>query len=283
MLDTDTISPPTVASPTPSPAIPAPAAGNRRALTAADPDVLAKAFASLGVDSDWQWAWHNYKRVVQELAGRLEARRMIDIGGGRDPLFELSELEKLGAELTVNDIMPGELALLPKGYQTACFDVTGDLARIAPWRNSFDLAYSRMVFEHVADGRRAWANLYELLAPGGMAIAFIPTLYALPFVINWLLPHKLTAAIVRRFGPARSEETDPVFPAVYSWCFADDERLRAMLTAIGYREVVVQPFYGHAYYGKFPIVRDLHARFTALARRRDWRALASFAYIIARK
>ena len=47
-----------------------------------------------------------------------------------------------------------------------------------------------MVFEHVEDGQRAWANLYQLLAPGGVALAFVPTLYSVPFVINWLLPDK---------------------------------------------------------------------------------------------
>jgi SAM-dependent methyltransferase len=261
----------------------APTSDEQGVFTAADPDLLAKAFASLDVDTDWKWAWYNYKRVVRELTAQLGARRLIDIGGGRDPLFDLDELETLGAALTVNDIAPGELSRLPPGYDTACFDVAGDRSCLAPWRNTFDLAFSRMVFEHVADGRRAWSNLYDLLAPGGIALSFNPTLYALPYVINWLLPHKLTAPFVRRFGPERSAETDPVFPAVYSWCSAEDARMRAMLSAIGYREIIVQPFYGHSYYGKFPVVRDVHARFTALARQRDWRMVASFAYIIARK
>jgi hypothetical protein len=102
-------------------------------------------------------------------------------------------------------------------------------------------------------------------------------------VINWLLPDKLAAAIVRKFGPERSEEEDPVFPARYSWCFADAARMRPMLSAIGFREIVVQPFYGHSYYAKFPIVRDVHEWFTGVARRQDWRMLASFAYIAVRK
>jgi hypothetical protein len=56
-----------------------------------------------------------------------------------------------------------------------------------------------------------------------------------------------------------------------------------MLSEIGYRESAVLPFYGHSYYGLFPIIRDLHKGFTAVARRRDWRTVASFAYVIARK
>jgi SAM-dependent methyltransferase len=248
-----------------------------------EPDYLAKAVASLRVESDWLWAWENYKRTVQELSKRIAARRLIEIGGGRGPLFNPAELNDLGVKLTVNDIAPGELALLPAGYDTACFDVVGDLTRVAALRGSFDLAFSRMVFEHVADGPRAWSNLYELLAPGGIALAFIPTLYALPFVLNWIIPDKLAAAIVKAIRPDRNYDSQPVFPARYSWCFADEACMKPMLSAIGYREVAVLPFYGHSYYGVFPVIRDVHHWFTGVARRRDWRMLASFAYVIARK
>ena len=254
-----------------------------RSGATASPNFLAQAFSSLDIRSDDQWAWDNYKPVVRHLCTRMAAQRLIEIGGGRDPLFSPSEIGELGVEMTINDISAGELAVLPRGYRTACFDVAGDISPVADLRGSFDLAFSRMVFEHVADGRRAWANLYELLAPGGIALAFVPTLYALPFVLNRLLPDKLAAAIVKAVFPNRTDDADPVFPARYSWCRADAGRMNAMLSAVGYRDVVVLPFYGHGYYRSFPIVRDLHARFTDLARRRDWRMLASFAYIAARK
>lgn len=260
----------------------APAAVGRMPATSR-PDVLRDVFASLAIENDHRWAWANYKRTVRDLCRMLAARRLIDIGGGRDPLFDLDEIKNLEVEMTVNDIAPGELAALPSGYHTACFDVAGDLASVSAWRGSFDLAFSRMVFEHVADGERAWRNLYELLAPGGVALAFIPTLYALPFVLNWLLPDQLSAAIVKRVFQHRTDQDDPVFPAHYSWCRATESSIVPMLAAIGYREIVVQPFYGHDYYRYFPVVRDVHEWFTALARRHDWRMIASFAYIAARK
>lgn len=273
MLVTDRTLPPPAAA----------AGGGIQESLANDPRVLGDALTSLDVDHRWLWAWENYKRVVRELGRRIGARRLIEIGGGRDPLFDLAELTDLGAELTLNDIDPNELALLPKGYPTACFDIVGDLSSVGHLRNSFDLAFSRMVFEHVADGRRAWANLYDLLTPGGIALAFIPTLYAPPFVVNWLLPHKLGAAIVKTLRPERRGEEDPVFPPVYSWCLADERRMRAMLSPIGFREISVVPFYGHGYYKYVPIARDVHEWFAGVARRRDWRTIASFAYIVVRK
>jgi SAM-dependent methyltransferase len=255
----------------------------RRAAMPAAPGSLASAFASFDIENDHDWASANYKRVVRGLCERFDAHRLIEIGGGRDPLFDRDEFNDLGAEMTVNDIATGELGVLPPGYRTACFDIAGDISSVAHLRNSFDLAFSRMVFEHVADGQRAWANLYELLAPGGVGLAFVPTLYALPFVLNWLLPDKVAAAIVKAIFHHRTDDADPVFPARYSWCVADEARMGSMLSAIGYREIVVQPFYGHGYYRYFPIIRDIHERFTGIARQRDWRLLASFAYIAARK
>ena len=246
------------------------------------PFVLAKTLASLGVENQHRWAWDNYKRVVEELCRQLDAKQIVEIGGGRDPLFTPAEIARLGVEMTVNDISADELAVLPKGYRTACFDVAGDIGGVADMRGRFDLAFSRMVFEHVADGRRAWSNLYQLLAPGGVALAFVPTLYALPFVINRLLPDKLAAGIVKMLFANRTDEEDPVFPARYSWCFTD-HRLDRMLSAIGYREVAVLPFYGHDYYESFPLSRDVNAWFTKLARRNDWRTFSSHAYIAVRK
>jgi SAM-dependent methyltransferase len=267
---------------TASPLPAAQAVGTKRPVMPEERSVLAEALGSLGVENHKQWAWDSYKRVVQELCTRIGARRIVEIGGGRDPLFTLPEIDLLGVDMTVNDISSGELAVLPRGYRTACFDVAGDISSVAQLRGSFDLAFSRMVFEHVEDGQRAWSNLYDLLGPGGVALAFMPTLYSLPFVINRLLPDKLAAAIVKRLYANRTDDEDPVFPARYSWCFTDD-RLRRMLASIGYREIAILPFYGHDYYESFPVIRDVHVWFTALARRKDWRLLSSHAYIVVRK
>jgi hypothetical protein len=56
-----------------------------------------------------------------------------------------------------------------------------------------------------------------------------------------------------------------------------------MLEEIGYRDSLIVPFYGHVYYRRFPIVRDVHAQFTKLARANDWRFFTSYAYLVVRK
>lgn len=254
-----------------------------RTLGAAKPETLAEALQPLGIEHTESWAWENYERVVRHLTQTFGAKKLIEIGGGRDPLFGREALADMKAELTVNDISEKELAELPKGYRTACFDIAGDLDAAEVARSGYDLAFSRMVFEHVADGPRGWRNLYRTLSPGGVGLAFVPTLYAFPFVVNWLLPDKFAASIVKLLYRNRTDEGDPVFPARYSWTVASEKKLKPMLTAIGYRDVMVIPFYGHDYYRPFPVVRDIHAWFTKIARARDWRFFASYAYIAARK
>ena len=223
MLAPDTLTRPVAAELTQSPPAQAGSASVR----------LAEALAALGVENHSDWAWDNYKRVVHDLCVALKAHRILEVGGGRDPLFTPAEIAELGVEMTVNDISPKELAVLPPGYNTACFDIAGDLSDVGHLRNTQDLAFSRMVFEHVADGQRAWANLYQVLAPGGVAMAFIPTFYSVPFVLNWLLPDKLAAAIVKRMFAHRTDEDDPVFPAHYSWCLR--QRAHHAADAVGDR------------------------------------------------
>jgi SAM-dependent methyltransferase len=261
----------------------APTTGDARTASR-DHAGLASAFAALNVDADadGDWAMLNYKRTITEFRKSFGARRLIEIGGGRDPLFNLREIEQLDVEMTINDILPGELAVLPPGYRTARFDIAGDATQLRDFRGKFDFAFSRMVFEHVSDGKRAWENLFELLAPGGAALTYIPTLYTLPFVVNWLLPDKLAAAIVKAIYKNRTDDEDPVFPARYSWCFTD-ARLTKMLSEVGYRDVFVLPMYGHGYYKPLPSMHGIQRRFAALARRKDWRALTSFAFIAVRK
>lgn len=245
------------------------------------PSTLANALAPLGVENRDEWGWDNYTRVVRHLAKTFGAHRMLEIGAGRAPLFGIDELRSLDAELTVNDISAAELAHLPPGYRQACFDIAGDVAETQ--NGTIDLAFSRMVFEHVEDAHKAWGNVHAMLAPGGVALAFVPTLFAVPFVINLLLPDNLGERIAHLLDHKRTDEEIPVFPARYNWCFTLDAPMRRRLEEVGFGEVLIVPFYGHRYYQRFPLIRDIHRGFTALARKLDLRLLSTYAYIIVRK
>ena len=153
----------------------------------------------------------------------------------------------------------------------------------APAR-AFDFVYSRMVMEHVRDARQLWENQYAMLADGGVALAFFPTLYAPAFALNRMIPESVSSAIVRNLFPDRTEDGEnPKFPAFYDQCYGSEARLRPLLEEIGFRNVVVLPFYGYSYFHKLPGLKQVDAAFTRFVRQRDWRTFTSFAYIIAEK
>jgi SAM-dependent methyltransferase len=250
---------------------------------------LAEPLRRLGYNCSEGWAWDNYRPTVLAMAqacrqaGRHNQGlvRLLEIGGGRGPLLTPEEATAAGIELTVNDIDERELSLAPAAFNKAQFDVAGTID--PSWEGRFDLIISRMVFEHVRNAPRAWANLHNLLAPGGVAMAFHPTLYAPPFVINLLLPESLTARILRFFFPARHDGGYPKFPARYEMCFTEPSKVEPILTECGFSQVLIAPFWRHGYFRHIPLLREADAALQHLAEKNDWRALTTYAYTLARR
>lgn len=244
-----------------------------------------RGFDGMGVTPRWHsdWAWENYEATVLALAKEFGLKRLLEIGGGRDPAFATSAGEA-GLTLIVNDIDPAELARLPDGYETACFDVAGDISKRGDLVETYDLVASRMVFEHITDVEAAWRNVYRMLKPGGVGLAFFPTLYSWPFVVNHLLPNDVAKKIVKTLFPARSDEGDnPVFPPHYDWCYGSEVKMRRMLDPIGFSEAMVMPFWGHHYLDRIPVAREIDNALNRLSARLDWRLFTTYAYVIVRK
>lgn len=227
---------------------------------------------------DWETGMLGYGDELKALVARYPAARILELGAGRWPSFRLAEMPDTIESYTVNDISSHELSLLPEGYEKACFDVSGDAANFS---DTYDVVFSRFLAEHVPDGVAMHRNVYQVLRPGGVAFHLIPTLYALPFVLNKLAPERLTTPLLKVLSPRRA--ISPKFPAHYSACYGSPARMTAMLREIGYKEVHVRNFYGHFYYEKIPLLRSLHRRFSTLAARRNWHLLGSYAYITAYK
>ena len=249
---------------------------------------LFQPLGELGYDGLEAWAWEHYKPTILAFASQASLRRgnparLLEIGGGRDPLFTPEEAHSKGIAVTVNDIDAGELAMAPQAFQRAQFDVAGDLVRQGAVTGVYDLIVSRMVLEHVAGVPRAWANMRALLAPGGVALAFIPTLYAPPFVINKSIPEALSARLLRMFFPRRHDGIQPKFPARYEWCLGSQRKLEPMLASAGFSQALVLPFWTHGYFRRLPLLREIDAGVQRLARARDWRGLTTYAYVLGRK
>ena len=152
---------------------------------------------------------HGFRRDMSPAAGMLREVRLLEIGGGREPLLT-PRRPRAASRSRSTTSTPASWRWRPALFDTAQFNVAGDFDPKLAGR--FDLIFSRMVFEHVHGAPRAWSNMCALLAPGGVALAFHPTLYAPPFVINWLAPEALTARVLRLFFPDRHQGDYPKFP-----------------------------------------------------------------------
>lgn len=247
------------------------------------PGSLKAHFRAIEPDIRSTWAWDHYESVILDLSKKYGLSRLLEVGGGRDPLLPVHRVHELGLHYTINDISPGELANAPAGYHTACFDIAGDLQAAEAERGAYDLIFSRMVFEHVADVRQAWRNVNSLLAPGGVSLAFMPTLYALPYVANLMIPEAVSSKIVEWLYPHRTASEDPKFPAHYDWCYSIESKMLPMLKDAGFSDAEIIPFYGHDYFSKLPVLREADELLTRLAIKYDWRVLTSYAYIVVRK
>ena len=241
-------------------------------------------FRELAPDWHSQWAWDHYEDTIVGLTQKFGLRRVCEIGGGRDPLFTAEQAKRRGIDLIVNDIDAGELALTPAGLRTARFDIAGDLSEPDIARGGYDLMVSRMVFEHVADVERAWTNIHALLSPGGVALAFFPTLWAPAFALNHVLPESVSRAVVHAMFPARRDGGgDPKFPALYDWCRGSRKLLAPMLNRAGFTDLHVQRFWGHGYFDRVPGLKQADHAFNALAARIGWDFVTTYTYVVVRK
>lgn len=225
----------------------------------------------------WLDAMQGYDDALRSIVSQYPDADILELGGGRRPSFELSDMPANLKSYTVNDISKEELALVPEGYRTACFDVSGDASE---FEGRYDVVFSRFLAEHVQDGAAMHRNIHKVLKPGGVAFHLIPTLYALPFVINRILPERLAEKVLS-LNPRR--EISPKFPAYYSWCRGDTPAMRGLFRRIGYERVEIRNFYGHFYYETIPVLRELEARFADIACRNEWSYCSSYAYVTAYK
>lgn len=227
---------------------------------------------------DWESGMLGYVAELNALVANYPDADVLELGGGRRPSFELQDMPPNLRSYTVNDISEDELSLLPPGYDKACFDVSGDASA---FQGRYDVVFSRFLAEHVPDGRAMHRNVHQVLKPGGVAFHLIPTLYATPFVINKLLPERLTAKALEVFSPRRS--VSPKFPAHYSACRGDTPAMRRLFNDIGYSRVEITNFYGHFYYENIPVLREVQDWFAKMAEERQWPWASSYAYIKAYK
>ncbi|MGH9672283.1 MAG: class I SAM-dependent methyltransferase, partial [Bryobacteraceae bacterium] len=124
--------------------------------------------------------------------------------------------------------------------------------------------------------------VHSLLRPGGLAFHFFPTLFALPFVANWLLPERVSAIALGLFSP-RDPVSHRKFPAYYRWCRGPTVSQQRRFERLEYRVEEYAGFFGHDYYRRIPLARTVQTCVAQYLLRHPIRLLTSYAYLVLRK
>lgn len=223
--------------------------------------------------------WFGYPPLVREWIISEGAKRVADIGGGANPVLDPEYIAAHGIRYTMIDIDAGELAKAPDCYDKLQGDVTSPECGA---ENSYDLVFSAMLAEHVKSGEALHRNLYRMLAPGGVAIHYFPTLYSPPFIANFLLPERLAAKLLYLLNP-RNKFQNGKFPAYYSWCRGPSRSQIQRLEALGFEIEMYRGFFGHIYYRKIPVLRNIAAFIAKHLIKHPVPQFTSFAWLVMRK
>lgn len=222
----------------------------------------------------------SFRGFLEAAIAESGAENLCDVGGGANPMLEPEYLDRRGLRCAVLDIAATELDKAPRSYRRIVADIGGtNFAYEGP---QFDLAFSRMLAEHVRDGEQFHRNVLQLLAPGGWAVHCFPTLYALPFVVNRLLPERTADRLLARVQP-RDRYRHAKFPAYYSWCRGPGKRQLGRLEGLGYEVIEYRGLFGHPYYGERGPLAWLEARLAEGLARHPLAGLTSYAYLALRK
>ena len=237
-----------------------------------------------GVDFESRFN-QSYNRVFTTLlASRIAAlpdgATVAEFGAGANPLVASEPRIASGALRYLRiDISEGELEKGEQVGEAVVADVSSPDFNVG---SPVDLALSRMLAEHLPDGQTFLENVLRMLNPGGVYIQLSPVLFALPFIVNKLIPERSAGALLSFFAK-RDPEMRGKFPADYSWCRAPSRRHVRKLEQLGFEVEAARGYFGHLYYKRLPPVLSVERRKAAWLARRPVPALAAYAIYVLRK
>lgn len=225
-------------------------------------------------------AWQDFEELLKQFIQTHEFKNILDIGGGANPILSPDYVERMGLSYSILDISEAELKKASATYHKIVKDITANDLKIS---DKFDMVFTKMLAEHIRDGERLHKNIHVLLKENGIAIHFFPTLYALPFLINKLIPEKINKCLLARIAP-RDNYQHAKFPAYYNWCTGPTPASLKRFERLGYEVLEYKGLYGHAgYYRRVPPINMLHLYLVEFLLKHPNPYLTSYAYIILRK
>jgi len=221
-----------------------------------------------------------FEAVPDVVLSRLSPGMSVcEVGGGANPLLSRDERDRLNLTYTIVDIDAEELAKAPDDVRKLELDIT-----LRSLHERFDLVVSKQVAEHVRHPEPMHRNICAMLAPGGVAIHFFPTLFSAPFVVNRIIPERLAARVLLRLQPYRSTSgKHGKFRAYYRWCRGPTRGQVRRLRRSGFEIDEYVAGFGHTYYCRSPHLQRLEDVKTQLLLRHPVALLTSYAIVVLRR
>jgi SAM-dependent methyltransferase len=226
--------------------------------------------------------WSNSQAYLLDIIAGYKPKSILEIGSGRSPMLPVEMVKNADFTYTTNDIDEEELEKAHPAYKRLLLDLCdGDLSHLQP--ESYDLIFSHMVNEHVKDGRKYYSNIYNLLKPRGITWHAFSTLYALPFVANWIIHEKISDALLSYFAP-RDRDKHGKFAVHYSWSRGPLNSSIAAFESIGFDVVEYIGAFGHSYYkSRLPLLHKFEKAKASFLLCNPIPQLTSFASVLLRK
>ena len=139
-----------------------------------------------------------------------------------------------------------------------------------------------MLAEHITDAEQFHKNVVSCLTHNGLAVHYFPTLFTLPFFINYIIPNSLADNLLHIFDP-RDRHQHAKFRAYYRWCRGPTNKQIQRFICLGYDVIEYRGFFGHGYYNKFKILRKIHNIKTNYLLQHPYPMLTSYAYVVLKK
>ncbi len=202
---------------------------------------------------------------------------VLEIGSGRFPF--LIKLRDRAVETSYHglDIDESEIARSPIPYTHFVDDLSKEDADLGM---KFDAIFSRFVCEHIEDAEIFYRNIHSHLADDGVSVHLFPNLFSAPFLLNYILPDRMSASLLGRLFPKRISD-DNKFPAYYRMCHLWGTRRK--LRAMGYSVVKFHPYYGHHYFSPIAALNRIAGFYFDLKRKLGMAFFAEYFILELRK
>lgn len=227
-----------------------------------------------------QDAWQEFVPLLTNLINEKQMKRVCDIGGGANPVLSHDYIKEKGLDYTILDLSEHELNKAPGNYNKILANIASPDFSLD---DKYDLMFSKMLAEHISDAKQFHKNVHSCLANNGLAVHFFPTLYTLPFTLNYLFPENLADILFNIFA-TRDRYQHEKFPAYYHWCRGPSRKQIQKYISLGYDVVEYRGFFGHSgYYRKIKVLNKIHEIKTKFLLRHPNPTFTSYAYVILKK